>query len=163
MFWEDFFYWKIPAIGQYFYLSKQETSVCQPTFIFGWNLIWLSTNVSVPRVSCIDHKRLWYVEESLTLAGIYYQDYSTSFSLCVYPTRIQTSTCSHSPLAMVSLLLVSSMTALTSGRDWELRTTGMLKTGGKGKMHHGNDMVPGNQEVVMVQDDKQGGMREFLL
>lgn len=132
-------------------------------YIYIWLKFDLSTNVSVPRVSCIDHKRLWYVEESLTRAGFYYQDYRTSFFVCVYPARIQTSTCSHSPPAMVSLLLVSSMTALTSGRGWELRTTGMLKTGGKGKTHHGNDMVPGNQEVVMVQDDKQGGMREFLL
>lgn len=64
---------------------------------------------------------------------------------------------------MVSLLSVFLMTVLISGLDLEQRTTGTLKTGGKGKLHHGNDMVPGNQEVVMVQDDKQEDMREFPL
>lgn len=64
---------------------------------------------------------------------------------------------------MVSLLWVCLMTVLTSGLDLEQRTIVMLKTGGKGKRHQDNDMVPGNREVAMVQDDKQEGMREFPL
>lgn len=62
---------------------------------------------------------------------------------------------------MVSWPWVSLTTASTLGLGQEWRTTGSLKTGEKGITHHGNDIVPGNQEVVMAQDDKQGGMREF--
>lgn len=64
---------------------------------------------------------------------------------------------------MVNLLWVFLMTLLTSGLDLEQRIIVMLKTGGKGKQHLDNDMVPGNREVAMVQDDKQGDMREFPL
>lgn len=107
-------------------------------------------------------------EESLRCTDFYHQDYNTQFSLCVFffifvSPRMQTSTYLHSLRAMVSLPWVSSMTVLTLGLDWEQKTTGMLKTGGKGKRHHGNDMVPGSRGVVMVLDDKQGGMKEFPL
>lgn len=73
--------------------------------------------------------------------------------------RMQTSICLHSLLGLGSLPWVSLMTALTLEQGWEQRITGMLKTGGTEKTHHGSD----NREVTMVRDDKQGGMREFPL
>lgn len=73
--------------------------------------------------------------------------------------RMQTSICLHSLLGLGSLPWVSLMTALTLELDLEQRTTGMLKAGGTEKTHHDSD----NREVIMVRDDKQGGMREFLL
>lgn len=100
------------------------------------------------------------------MPGFYFEGYKTYFFLYVFLIfllRMQTNTFSHSLLGMVSLPWVSLTTALTLGLDWEQKTTGMLKTGGTGKMHQGNGIVPGNREVVMVQDDKQGDMREFPL
>lgn len=97
---------------------------------------------------------------SQSFTGLYQVSVFAFIYLC---PRTRTSTCLHSLRAMVSLPWVSLMIALTLGLDSQQRITGMLKTVGKEKLHLGNDMVPGNQEVAMVQEDKQGDTREFPL
>lgn len=102
-------------------------------------------------------------------SSYYYHQYQRYYLICVvlffffYLVRLRTSTFSHSPLATGNLPLGYLMTVLTLELEWVQRTTVKLKTGGKGKMHHGNDIVPGNREVVTSRGDKQGGMREFPL